>query len=204
MKVACTWEGMQAARDLKTIGFKTLATAVFSMPQAILAGEAGCVSISPFCHELKALMDESYVLTISFNTAHSHITFTLTIWHSYIGSESIAPLCVEAQKYYAAHGLPTKVKACGTKTVEEIMALAGVDAFTLMPNDLATLSQTLYDPQSARIDAFSAKGSLHEPAEKISYIDDEARYRIDFAREQDGLAQYKLMQVRTWITERAG
>jgi hypothetical protein len=29
------------------------------MQQAILAGEVGCVSISPFCYELKALMDET-------------------------------------------------------------------------------------------------------------------------------------------------
>ena len=59
MKVACTWEGMQAARSLKARGIKTLATTVFSMQQAILAGEVGCVSISPFCYELKALMDET-------------------------------------------------------------------------------------------------------------------------------------------------
>jgi transaldolase len=60
MKVACTWEGMQAARSLKARGIKTLATTVFGMPQAVLAGEVGCVSISPFCHELKELMDETY------------------------------------------------------------------------------------------------------------------------------------------------
>lgn len=52
-KVPTTWEGMQASRQLKRSGIKTLATTLFSMEQAILAGEAGCISISPFVHELK-------------------------------------------------------------------------------------------------------------------------------------------------------
>lgn len=52
-KVPATWEGMQASRQLKRSGIKTLATTIFSMEQAILAGEAGCISISPFVHELK-------------------------------------------------------------------------------------------------------------------------------------------------------
>lgn len=52
-KVPTTWEGMQASRQLKRSGIKTLATTLFSMEQAILAGETGCISISPFVHELK-------------------------------------------------------------------------------------------------------------------------------------------------------
>lgn len=52
-KIPATWEGMQAARQLKRIGIKTLATTLFSIEQAILAGEAGCISVSPFVHELK-------------------------------------------------------------------------------------------------------------------------------------------------------
>jgi transaldolase len=52
-KIPTTWEGVQAARQLKPSGIKTLATTLFSMEQVILAGEAGCISISPFVHELK-------------------------------------------------------------------------------------------------------------------------------------------------------
>ena len=56
-KVTATWEGLQACRELKNSGIKTLATAVFTMEQAVLAGEAGCVSISPFVHELKVIFE---------------------------------------------------------------------------------------------------------------------------------------------------
>ncbi|KAM0721987.1 hypothetical protein Q7P37_002913 [Cladosporium fusiforme] len=171
MKIACTWEGMQAARSLQDLGITTLATTIFSMPQAILAGEAGCLSISPFCYELKELMDETYT-----------------------GSASIAPLCVQAQEYFQAHGIPTKVKACGTKTYEEIIALAGVDAFTVMPDDLAKLAKNPFDAQNAAVNAFTTSNVSTNPTEPIAYISDEAKYRVDFARFESGLAQYKLMQ----------
>jgi transaldolase len=59
MKVAATFEGLQACRELSTHGIKTLATTVFTMEQAILAAEAGCTSISPFVHELKAGFDST-------------------------------------------------------------------------------------------------------------------------------------------------
>jgi transaldolase len=57
MKVAATWEGLQACRELRNLGIKTLGTTLFSMEQAVLAGEAGCVSISPFVRELKEMVD---------------------------------------------------------------------------------------------------------------------------------------------------
>jgi transaldolase len=59
MKVAATWEGLQACRILKEEKFRTLATMVFSMEQVVLAGEVGVVSISPFLHEPKNNLDAS-------------------------------------------------------------------------------------------------------------------------------------------------
>lgn len=51
---------MQACRKLKELGVQTLATTVFSMPQVVLAGEVGVKSISPFCHEFRAHIEEEY------------------------------------------------------------------------------------------------------------------------------------------------
>ena len=59
IKVASTWEGLQACRQAKDLGIHTLATALFTMEQAALAGEVGCVPISPFVHELRVHFDES-------------------------------------------------------------------------------------------------------------------------------------------------
>lgn len=57
VKVPSTWEGLQACRQLTELGIQTLATTMFTIEQAILAAEAGCMSVSPFVHELKAFFD---------------------------------------------------------------------------------------------------------------------------------------------------
>lgn len=59
IKVPSTWEGLQACKILKSLGIQTLATTLFTLEQAILAAEVGCIYVSPFLHELKALLDET-------------------------------------------------------------------------------------------------------------------------------------------------
>lgn len=72
IKVPSTWEGLQACRTLKGLGVKTLGTTVFSMEQAALAAEAGCIYVSPFLNELRAGMDPTYV---------QHPSMTLVLLH---------------------------------------------------------------------------------------------------------------------------
>lgn len=59
IKVPSSWEGLQACKILKSLGIQTLATTLFTLEQAILAAEVGCIYVSPFLHELKALLDET-------------------------------------------------------------------------------------------------------------------------------------------------
>lgn len=44
---------MQACRILEAKGIATLATTMFCMEQAALAGDAGCTYIAPYVNELK-------------------------------------------------------------------------------------------------------------------------------------------------------
>ncbi|KAL3459571.1 aldolase [Aspergillus heterothallicus] len=173
MKVAATWEGLQACRELRDLGIKTLGTTLFSMEQAVLAGEAGCVSISPFVRELKEMFDPSFT-----------------------GSPPQLALVVQAQRWYSQASLPTKVKACATRGLDELLELGGVDALTIVPDDLRglqagtrstaelehmSLFRTMDDTRMAR---------LAYP----SYIDDEERFRMDFGYADQGDAQRKLGQ----------
>ncbi|KAL4864863.1 hypothetical protein BDV12DRAFT_188598 [Aspergillus spectabilis] len=171
MKVPATWEGIQACRDLRAASIKTLATTVFTMEQAVLAGEVGCVSISPFVHELKVIFDESY------------------------RDNHLINLCVQAQRWYEQNSLPTKVKACATVGVNEILQLAGVAAFTIIPDDLRVLQSTHKDADElARMSLFNQDVIGEAKREYGPYVDDEAKYRIDFARADEGQAQMKLGQ----------
>ncbi|KAJ5419620.1 Aldolase-type TIM barrel, partial [Penicillium crustosum] len=172
MKVAATWEGLQACRELALCGIKTLATTVFTMEQVVLAGEAGCISMSPFVHEAKAHFDEKYS-----------------------DEMPLLRLCVQAQQFYKKRSINTKVKACATLSVAEILQLAGVDALTIMLEDLQNLQKgtgciCLIENQSLFGD-----NSIPDDNDYPSYLHDESTYRLDFSRSDQGKAQYKLMQV---------
>lgn len=103
-------------------------------------------------------------------------------------------LCVKAQQWYKQEGIPTKVKVCATVGVDELLQLAGVDAITIVPEDLEALRSS-----SRPLNEVTALSLFRDaPTEKLaypSYIDDEVRYRIDFYSAEDGKAQLKLSQV---------
>ncbi|KZN90777.1 Transaldolase [Penicillium chrysogenum] len=171
-KIPTTWEGMQAARQLKQSGIKTLATTLFSMEQAVLAGEAGCISISPFVHELKT---ETY--------------------KGYKDSNPILSVCVQAQQFYRQNSLPTRVKACVTLSIDELIMLAGVDALTIAPavlKELAAIERPQEELDSMSLFAINAKAT--EAVSYPSYIDSESQYRVEFAASEGGKAQFKTAQ----------
>ncbi|KAK2608562.1 hypothetical protein QQS21_002909 [Conoideocrella luteorostrata] len=53
IKVPAAWEGLQACEVISANGIATLATTVFCMEQAALAGAACCTYIAPYVNELK-------------------------------------------------------------------------------------------------------------------------------------------------------
>ncbi|PHH93405.1 hypothetical protein CDD83_3718 [Cordyceps sp. RAO-2017] len=173
MKVAATWEGLQACRQLRDEGIKTLATTVFTIEQAILAGEVGCVSVSPFINELKALFDDTYE-----------------------GSVPNPGLCAEAQRYYERHALPTRVKACANRTLAEVEQLVGIAAFTIAPDDLEALARTGCSAEEEEPGSFDMghAGASGAGTYAAVYLDDEYKYRIDFSARDGGAGQHKLGQ----------
>ncbi|KAL5040938.1 hypothetical protein BDW71DRAFT_213593 [Aspergillus fruticulosus] len=169
IKVPATWEGLQACRDLCASNVKTLGTTLFSMEQAILAGEAGCVSISPFVHSLRNLVEPQY--------RDPHPVYNLS---------------GEAQRWYRQQSLPTKVKSCATVGVDELLQLAGLDALTIIPADLRALQSTYRDAgEVARLSIIENGAQVDEKIELVSYIDDEERYRADFEKADEGRAKAK-------------
>ena len=57
IKIPSSWEGLQACRILESSGITTLATTLFTIEQAALAGEMGCHYIAPYVNELKVHFD---------------------------------------------------------------------------------------------------------------------------------------------------
>ncbi|ERF73134.1 hypothetical protein EPUS_09152 [Endocarpon pusillum Z07020] len=173
IKVPATWEGLQACRKLKDLGIKTLATTLFTMEQAILAAEAGCISISPFVHELRVHFDEEY-----------HDT------------DPIFDLCVKAQQYFERYSYATRVKACSLISVDEVMQVAGVAALTLPPTLLHPLSE-MTEPEAkvAALSLFNHNTKIEgQEMERRSFLDEEARFRETFAKRDGGKGRVKTTQ----------
>ena len=151
--------------------------------------------------------------------------------NSYHDPNPIFDVCFNIQRYYEQHSYSTRVKACAAVSVEQIIQLAGVAAFTATADQLQELS-TMEEPAgkvAARsifheaTDGYtngnadgqvsrntqdhingSANGNSngHEAKtmEKMSFIDDESKYRLAFAKSDGGKAQMKTTQVCTYTS----
>jgi hypothetical protein len=122
---------------------------------------------------------------------------SLTI-RSYKDNDPLVGLCVKAQQYYEEHSIPTRVKACSCITIDEILQLSGVAAHTIPPEDLATLASM--NESKDQLDAKSlfkpkkfTNGYGHQ--QRRTYMDDEAKYRVEFAASDCGKGQFRLYQV---------
>lgn len=174
IKIASTWEGLQACKELEaTHNIRTLATTLFTLEQAALAAEVGCRYIAPYVNELRVHFDKGYTDP----------------------SPNLA-LCVAAQRYYLAHALPTQVLPASLTSAAECMRLAGAQHITIAPALLRELAATpvAADSPAAKAHSLYDDPSLaHAPVPpKLSYLGDEAGWRIAFTRANKGREEGKL------------
>ena len=102
-------------------------------------------------------------------------------------------LCVQIQRYYERHNISTQVIPASLTTVDEILALAGVQHITISPSLLAELDKPL---ESMPLSLFTDPSVMEDlDLERLSFIDDEAAFRMAFTRSKGGRAEGKLIQV---------
>ncbi|KAJ5832059.1 Transaldolase [Penicillium riverlandense] len=162
IKVASTWEGIQAAHILQSQhGVNCNLTLMFSTVQAIAAAEAGAFLISPF---VGRILDW-------YKAAHKR---------DYTASEDPGVKSVQdIFNYYKKYGYKTIVMGASFRNTGEITELAGCDYLTISPN----LLEDLYNSTAAvpkKLDA-SAATTLNIP--KREYLNHEAKFRFDFNEE---------------------
>jgi len=164
IKVASTWEGIQAARILQSEHqINTNLTLMFSIVQAIAAAEAGAFLISPF---VGRILD----------------------WHkkatgrdAYPAAEDPGVLSVRSiYEYYKKFGYKTIVMGASFRNVGEVTELAGCDNLTISPNLLEELKNST-SPVPQKLFAEQAASAS---VEKRSYIDNEPLFRFDFNEDQ--------------------
>jgi len=173
IKVAATWEGIEAARKLEARGIHTNLTLLFSMAQAVACGQAKVQLISPFVGRIYDWHKKS---------AGAAWDEAARAGANDPGVQSVRQIF----NYYKHFGIATEVMGASFRNVGQITALAGCDLLTIAPDLLAQLAQT-EAPFARALDA-DAAGKMEIAA--VQY--DEAGFR--YALNEDAMATEKLAE----------
>ena len=173
IKVAATWEGIEAAAQLERRGIHTNLTLLFSFCQAVVCGQARVQLISPFVGRIYDWYKKTAgAAWVELDNAGANDPGVKSVRQIY--------------NYYKKFGIATEVMGASFRNVGQITALAGCDLLTISPDLLATLAATK-TPLARALDAQAAQALDLTP---VSY--DEAGFR--FALNQDAMASDKLSE----------
>jgi len=173
IKIASTWEGIQAAAQLERKGIHTNLTLLFAFCQAVACGQAGVQLISPFVGRIYDWYKK---------TAGAQWVEADRAGANDPGVQSVAQI----YNYYKKFGIRTEVMGASFRNVGQITALAGCDLLTISPDLLAQLAAS-EAPLQASLNAAAAAAL---PIEHVSY--DEAGFRL--ALNNDAMATEKLAE----------
>ena len=135
IKIAATWQGIEAARYLETQGIHCNLTLLFGQHQAIACADAGVTLISPF---VGRILDWQKRQQSRQNVPASDD----------MGVQSVKLI----YQYYKQHGYDTQVMGASFRSTEQILALAGCDLLTIAPNlidELAAMDSSVTHQLSA-------------------------------------------------------
>jgi len=171
IKIASTWEGIQAALELeKKYGIHCNLTLLFGFPQAVACAEANVTLISPFVGRI-----------LDWYKKNTGKTF-----------ESVEdPGVLSVQKiynYYKKYDYKTIVMGASFRNTGEIEELVGVDFLTISP----ALLSALQDSDKTLVQKLTVDAAKAMDLPRVSYINDEAAFRWEM--NQDAMATEKLSE----------
>jgi transaldolase len=173
IKVASTWEGIQAAKALQHEGVRCNLTLLFSFCQALACAEAGARLVSPFVGRVYDWHKKAAGAT----------------WDEAANAGEKDPgvkLVTRIYTYYKHFGIETEVMGASFRNTGQILALAGCDLLTISPELLGEL-QANDAPVPRRLDPERAQA---EPVH--AQMHNEAAFR--FALNEDAMATEKLAE----------
>jgi transaldolase len=153
IKIASTWEGLNAAEQLQKEGIRCNLTLMFSLPQAVRAAEARVQLISPFVGRI-------------------YDWYKKEMKRDYVGAEDPGvQSVVEIYTYYKKFGIPTEVMGASFRNTSQILELAGCDCLTISPELMEALSKST-DSAERKLSPEKAKTAK---IEKLEF--DEKKFR---------------------------
>jgi transaldolase len=157
IKIASTWEGLNAAEQLQKEGIRCNLTLLFSLPQAVRAGEAKVQLISPFVGRI-------------------YDWYKKEMKRDFTGPEDPGVQSVtEIYTYYKKFGIATEVMGASFRNAGQIRELAGCDALTISPELMKELSEST-EPLERKLDPEKAKQAK---IEKLKLDEKTFRYLLN-------------------------
>jgi transaldolase len=173
IKIAATWEGIQAAQTLEREGIHCNLTLLFAFCQAVACADAGVRLISPFVGRIYDW--------------HKKAAGPAWVEADRAGANDPGVVSVRAiYNHYKCHGITTEVMGASFRNPGQIVALAGCDLLTIAPDLLARL-QITDAPLHRALDADAAR-AMQLPAQHHS----ETSFR--WALNEDAMATEKLAE----------
>jgi len=162
VKIAATWEGIQAARALEHDGIACNLTLLFSLPQAVACAEAGVRLISPFVGRI--LDWQRKAAGAAWDEA------------AHAGADDPGVRTVrQIWTYYRHFGIATEVMAASFRNLGQIAALAGCDLLTIGPEWLEQLEDS-DAPLPRQLDVEAARRA---PVHALSYNEPALRWALN-------------------------
>lgn len=139
IKIASTWEGIQAAKVLEAEGIACNLTLLFGLHQAQACADAKVTLISPFVGRIldwykKAEGVDAYPIEKDPGVVSVKKIYT----------------------YYKQHNIPTQVMGASFRSIDQVLGLAGCDLLTISPGLLTQLEQDTRTVDAA-LDATKSK-----------------------------------------------
>ncbi|KAF0410284.1 transaldolase [Gigaspora margarita] len=169
IKIASTWEGIQAAKILEKEGIQCNMTLLFSFIQAVACAEAGVTLISPYAGRILDWHIKNFKKT-------------------YRSEEDPGVISVKKiYNYYKKHGYKTTVMGASFRNTEQVEELAGCDLLTISPNLLTQLKCS-----HKKIERKLSPNTAHclELEQKITYDEKSFKWNLN----EDPMATEKLTE----------
>jgi len=177
IKIASTWEGIEAARQLEQEGIHCNLTLLFSLAQAAACAEAGVTLISPFAGRITDYFKQKQGVSEYPPEKDPGVVSVKTIFN-----------------YYKEHGYKTVVMGASFRTKEQIIELAGCDYLTIAPKLLEDLAKAPADVVVPKLDK-----SRPEHVREKWILD---RKEFAWATTVDDMAHFKLAEgIRNFVND---
>jgi transaldolase len=176
IKIASTWEGIQAAAQLQKESINCNLTVLFSFAQAVASAEANVTAIAPYVGRV-------------------HDWYSEKTAKNYTASDDPGVLLVKRiYAYYRKFGYRTEIMGASFRNIGQIVELAGCDLLTISPALLDQLSRT-FEPMAANLSPEKAQAADLEP---ISFEQKSFRFELN----EDAMATEKMAEaIRRFVVD---